>query len=153
MKEKELTEYTQEKYGNQINDVKNRLNELSSIPQNYKLKDEVYFIEKHIKSRFNQIRCRQFRSAKKRKDTLFFPTHELAFEYFKILYYEMFSLFFIVIDDILPKQIVESIGSFTELKDVNFGESIEFKINSGALWKTKEMTINDTYLNYLKNLN
>lgn len=121
MKE-EITKYIEERHGEKFNKLKDRMQELVSYPQNYKLKDVVYFKETKIKSNLGFIVSRQFRSAKTRKNTIFFPTSELASEYYRKIPQQMFAIVSDVMDKFVPISIEKQFEQFADIKDVKFGD-------------------------------
>ena len=110
------------KYKEQIKQLKNQIKELSSLPQTYKSKDKVWFKETYIKSNKGLIVCRQYRSAKKRKNTLFFPTKELAVEYHVTIPNKIFLLSSKVIDELVPIQIENQINQFADISEITMGD-------------------------------
>ena len=110
------------KYKEQIKQLKNQIKELSSLPQTYKSKDKVWFKETYIKSSKGFIVCRQYRSAKKRKNTLFFPTKELAVEYYITIPNKIFLLSSKIIDEVIPVQIENQINQFVDINEIEIGD-------------------------------
>lgn len=118
--QKEISKWVEQTYGSQLEQIKNRMKELSSLPQTYKLKDKVYFKETYIKSKRGLIVSKQYRSARKRKNTLFFPTYELAIEYHKIIPEKIFLIVSNTLDKFIPIQIENQINQFADIKDIKF---------------------------------
>lgn len=110
------------KYKEQIKQLKNQIKELSSLPQTYKTRDKVWFKETYIKSNKGRIVCRQYRSAKKRKNTLFFPTKELAVEYHITIPNKTFLLSSKIIDEVIPVQIENRINQFVDINEIEIGD-------------------------------
>jgi hypothetical protein len=137
--------YLLEKYGEEISCIKNKLDFLiSSIPKNYKNRDIVYFKENKIKSKIGLIRQRQYRSAKKR-NTLLFPTRELAVEYNDTYNQNLFPLISTMVDDVLPQTLMDTVANFAEIKDVGLGDTFSFDVGSHEALTITDFLRNDKF--------
>lgn len=127
--ESEMKDYLQDNFGEDIKCIKTRLKELSLTPQNYKTKDIVYFKETKIKCKLGWIVSKQYRSAKSRKDSLFFPNSKLAYDYYIGIPNKLFPIVENVLDKFIPMQLENTFNQFVNIKDIGLGDSCEFKIN------------------------
>lgn len=122
----DISNYITEDHKEQINTLQDKLKKVIQ-PQKYKNTDKVYFI-KHYKNGSKKIVCRTYRSAKKYTNQLF-SNCNLAQEYYKLIYNDMFEILVDIEEDIYPKIFEDTIlTKFCDIKDITLGDKVIYQL-------------------------
>jgi hypothetical protein len=133
--EQEIMDYINNTYGDKIQELQLEAKRLLAYADNkYKNKDIVYF-KKFYKTKRPSIVSRQFRSVKKYSNLILFPDYKSATDYHILFTQTTFLTLSDMCDDVLPKQLESTFKQFANVKDVSWGDSIDYKISPDDLFQ------------------